>query len=258
MPFYEIKNQTDTSSDLYIYGDIVTEKRMEWDGNEWRPSETDVDLKDFLELVENLPGGRTLNIFIHSGGGNIFVASAMTSMLQRAQTRGVKVVSYIDGIAASAASLFPMISDESHIYMNSMLMIHKPSVDPRRPLNANELTQLADQLESVENGTMIPLYKSRTKLTDQKLKNAIANETWYTADEIMENFDGFTLHDETKAAAACASDYLARYLHTPDSLMSKASPEPAQDPGKNINNPDMTSVYQDQINLKKKGRLQYD
>lgn len=251
MPFYEIKNQTDTSSDLYIYGDIVTEK--------YDDDENSTDLKQFKELVETLVGGQTLNIYLNSGGGSVFAASAMVSMLKRAQTRGVKVVSYIDGLAASAASLFPMVADESHIYSNSMLMIHKPIVALFLAImNANDLTKLADELESIENGTLIPLYKARTKLSDQKLKNAIANETWYTADEIMDNFDGFTLHDEAKAAAACTSDYLARYLHTPDSLMAKASPEPEQDPCKNTNNPDMTSVYQNYIKLKKKGRLQND
>ena len=251
MPFYEIKNQTDTSSDLYIYGDIVTEK--------YDDDENSTDLKQFKELVETLVGGQTLNIYLNSGGGSVFAASAMVSMLKRAQTRGVKVVSYIDGLAASAASLFPMVSDESHIYPNSMIMIHKPIVALwLAVMNANDLTKLANELESIENGTLIPLYKARTKLSDQKLKNAIANETWYTADEIMENFDGFTLHDEAKAAAACTSEYFARYRHTPDSLVAQKLPEPAQDPGKNINNPDMTSVYENYIKLKKKGRLQND
>ena len=144
MPFYEIKNQTDTSSDLYIYGDIVTEK--------YDDDENSTDLKQFKELVEALVGGQTLNIYLNSGGGSVFAASAMVSMLKRAQTRGVKVVSYIDGYAASAASLFPMVSDESHIYPNSMIMIHKPIVALwLAVMNANDLTQLANALESIEN-----------------------------------------------------------------------------------------------------------
>jgi len=264
--FYEIKNQTETSNDLYIYGDIVTEKRMEWDGKEWRPSETDVDLKDFRELVEGMTGNQTLNIFLNSGGGSVFAASAMVSMLKRAQARGVKVVSYIDGLAASAASLFPMVSDESHIYANSMLMIHKPLASLLfAMMNANELNKLADELESIENGTLVPIYKSRTKLTDQKLKNAIANETWFTAEEIMENFDGFTLHDEEKAAAACTSDFFAKYKNTPkayseiaDQTPADQTPEPIPVPGEDNKKdiPDMKSVYQEYLNSLQKGKLQ--
>lgn len=264
--FYEIKNQTETSNDLYIYGDIVTEKRMEWDGKEWRPSETDVDLKDFRELVEGMTGGHTLNIFLNSGGGSVFAASAMVSMLKRAQARGVKVVSYIDGLAASAASMFPMVSDESHIYANSMLMIHKPLASLFfAMMNANELNKLADELESIENGTLVPIYKSRTKLTDQKLKNAIANETWFTAEEIMENFDGFTLHDEEKAAAACTSDFFAMYKNTPkaysaiaDQTPADQTPEPISVPDEDNKKdiPDMKSVYQEYLNSLQKGKLQ--
>lgn len=269
--FYEIKNQTETSNDLYIYGDIVTEKRMEWDGNEWHPSETDVDLKDFRELVEGMTGDQTLNIFLNSGGGSVFAASAMVSMLKRAQARGVKVVTYIDGLAASAASLFPMVSDESHIYSNSMLMIHKPIATLFLAImNANELYKLGDELEAIESGTLIPIYKSRTKLTDQKLKNAIANETWFTADEIMENFDGFTLHDEAKTAAACTSDFFERYKNTPDAFTNHTDepedvtePEDVREPEKtpepeNSDKPDMTSVYKNYLESQKKGRLQYD
>ena len=251
--FYEIKNQTETSSDLYIYGDIVTEK---WDDKD----ETSTDLKSFRELVEGLNGGQTLNIYLNSGGGSVFAASAMVSMLKRAQARGVKVVSYIDGLAASAASLFPMVSDETHIYSNSMLMIHKPIMMIVAIANANDLMKCANELESIENGTLIPIYKSRTKLSDQKLKNAIANETWYTADEIVENFDGFTLHDEEKSAAACTSDFFARYKHTPEAFTSVAVPDCDQTPAepeesKQDKPDDMTSVYKNLFILKKKGRM---
>lgn len=251
--FYEIKNQTETTADLYIYGDIVTEK--------WDDDETSTDLKQFKELVEGLTGGQTLNIYLNSGGGSVFAASAMVSMLRRAQARGVKVRSYIDGLAASAASLFPMISDESHIYPNSMLMIHKPVIGLLfAVLNANDLTQMANELESIENGTLVPIYKARSKISEQKLKNAIANETWYTADEIVETFDGFTLHDEAKKAAACTSDYFARYQNTPESF--KDQPDPADQapdhktPDKE--NPDMTSVYSNLIYLTEKGRMKND
>lgn len=250
--FYEIKNQTETSSDLYIYGDIVTEK--------WDDDETSTDLKTFRNLVENLTSGQTLNIYLNSGGGSVFAASAMVSMLKRAQARGVKVISYIDGLAASAASLFPMVSDETHIYSNSMIMIHKPIMLIFAIMNANELTKCANELESIENGTLIPIYKSRTKLTDQKLKNAIANETWYTADEIMENFDGFTLHEEEKAAAACTSDFFARYKNTPKAFTaaSGADPEPTPHEDTEQDKPDMTSVYKNYLILKKKGRMKND
>ena len=258
--FYEIKNQTETSNDLYIYGDIVTEKPD--------ADENSTDLKKFRELVEGMSGGQTLNIYLNSGGGSIFAASAMVSMLKRAQARGVKVVSYIDGLAASAASLFPMVSDEAHIYPNSMLMIHKPIMCFfLAVLNANDLTKYANELESIENGTLIPLYKSRSKLSDQKLKNAVANETWYTADEIMENFEGFTLHEEEKAAAACTSDFFARYKNTPEGFSaSKNDPAPSpvpQDPAEpkavaNSEKSDMTSVYKNLFLLKKKGRIEDD
>lgn len=252
--FFEIKNQTEMSSDLYIYGDIVTER---WDDDD----ETSVDLKQFKELVGGLNSGHVLNLYINSGGGSVFAASAMVSMLRRAQERGVRVVSYIDGVAASAASMFPLVADESHIYPNSMLMIHKPIMGfVFAVMNANDMRKFADELDSVESGTLVPIYKSRAKISEQKLRNAISNETWYTADEIMQTFDGFTLHDEAKKAAACTSDYFARYRNTPESLKAQATAPaaPADPESKEQEKPDMTSVYQNFFKLKQKGRLSND
>lgn len=215
--FYEFKNQTEESNDLYIYGDIVSEKEADWWTGE--VSENDVDLKTFKESVENLKDGQTLNMYINSGGGSVFAASAMVSMLQRSQERGVKITAYVDGLAGSAASLFPMVADETHLYKNSMLMIHKPLVGLIGYYNGADLKKTMDELDSIENGVLIPLYEARSSLSHQQIKNLVAAETWMNAQQIVDTFNGFTLHDETKNAAACASDCFKNYLHTPSEFM---------------------------------------
>lgn len=219
--FYDFKNHTDSSDDLYIYGDIVTDNKPDWDGN---IDENAVDLKLFKEKVNTLGSGQTLNIYINSGGGSVFAAAAMISMLKRAKERGAKIVSYVDGLAASSASLFPMVADEAHIYNNSMLMIHKPmSAIFFAVMSSADLRKEADALDAVENGVLMPAYKSRSKITEQKLKNMVAAETWLNAEEITEIFDGFILHDEEKQAAACTSQYFDKYFHTPEAFR-KAEP----------------------------------
>ena len=220
---FDFKNQTETSTDLYIYGDIVSENLPDWEGN---VSETAVDLKLFKDTINGLGKGQTLNIFINSGGGSVFAASTMVSMIKRAQDRGARVISYIDGLAASAASLFPMVADECHLYRNSMLMLHKPLAFLFGYLNATDLSKLADELDAVESGVMLPLYNSRSKLSEQRTKNLVAAETWMNAEQIMETFDGFTLHEEEKKVAACASVYYDRYMNTPAGLISKPEPKP--------------------------------
>ena len=238
---YDFKNQTETSVDLYIYGDIVSENLPDWEGN---VSETAVDLKKFKESVDQLGKGKTLNIFINSAGGSVFAASTMVSMIRRAQERGAKIISFIDGLAASAASFFPMVSDETHLYSNSMMMIHKPLAGILGYFNAVDLKKIADELSAIEDGVMMPLYNSRSKLSEQRTKNLVTAETWMNAEQIMETFDGFILHEEEKKAAACASAYFARYAHTPSGL--------GQKPTEQSKKPDY-SAYRNRLNsLKRK------
>lgn len=240
--FYDFKNQTDTSVDLYIYGDIVSENLPDWNGN---VSENDVDLKTFREKVEDLKKGQILNIYINSGGGSVFAASTMVSMIKRAQERGAKIISYIDGLAASAASFFPMVADEAHLYRNSMLMIHKPLAGILGYFNAGDLTKLARELDAIEDGVMMPLYNAKSKISEQRTKNLVNAETWMNADQIMETFDGFTLHDEEKAAAACTSEYFAKYSNTPAGLVHRPAPK--------VNQPVDLSAYKNRLeSLKRK------
>jgi len=59
-----IKNLTDKSADLYIYGEIVDNSEWKWDESDVMPN----DVKDALEKVDGLD---TLNIYINSPGGSI-------------------------------------------------------------------------------------------------------------------------------------------------------------------------------------------
>ena len=217
---YEFRNATETSEDLYIYGDIVSENVPDWDGN---IDENAVDLKMFKDKTAALGAGKTLNIYINSGGGSVFAASAMISMIKRARDKGARVIAYVDGYAASAASFFPMAADETHLYRNSMIMIHKPMSCLLGYYNATELIRCADALNAIEKGVMMSLYMDRAKITEQKLRNMIAAETWLNADQIAETFDGFIIHDEVKDVAACTSKYFDRYLHTPDAAAAASS-----------------------------------
>ena len=85
--FYEFKNETETSNDLYIYGAITSDKN-----DDWLSSESDVDLNDFKETLNSMQNGAMLNIYVNSPGGSVFASSTMASMLQRAkETKNIKI-----------------------------------------------------------------------------------------------------------------------------------------------------------------------
>lgn len=113
----EVKNSTETSADLFFYGDIVSSWYGAWDDTDQYPEK----VRDFLKEHEN----KDLNIYINSGGGSVFAGMAIYNMLKR--HNGQKTV-YIDGLAGSISSVIAMAGDRIVVPKNSFLMIHKPLV----------------------------------------------------------------------------------------------------------------------------------
>ena len=210
--FYEFKNETEVSNDLYIYGAITSDK-----SDDWMASESDIDLNEFKEKLEEMSNYSTLNIYVNSPGGSVFAASTMCSMLQRAkETKNIKINAYVDGLAASAASFLIMVADEINMYSNSMLMVHKPMSFAIG--NANDMQKEIDTLNSIEDNVMIPLYEKKAKCDKETIKNLIEVESWLSAKEV-DNLFNVNLLDETKECNACIDKKLFKcYRNVPDEL----------------------------------------
>ena len=209
--FFEFKNITETSADLYIYGEIVFEKSTNW----WtgKESETEVGLNDFKDQLESLGNIKILNLYINSPGGDVFVASTMASLLTRLKDSGVTVKAYVDGISASAASFFMMAADEINLYKNSIVMIHKPMTFAWG--NSNDMQKVIDSLEKIEDGVMIPLYMNHAKSSEEKIKELIVAESWLSASEVDEHFDVILLDEKKVAVAKIDSNLYAKYKNVP-------------------------------------------
>lgn len=207
------KNLGGDTVDLYVYGEIVNEKAVDfWTGAE---SKTDVDITEFKEAVGSMSRGQVLNMYVNSPGGNIFVASAMCSMIQRAKENGVTINAYVDGIAASAASFLIMAADTITMYQNSMMMVHKPMCMSFG--NANELQKDIDTLNQIEDNVIMPLYRNKAKCTEEELKQMINDETWLSAEEAL-GFFNVNLSEQRSEYAAFDRKIFAMYRNAPEAL----------------------------------------
>lgn len=221
--FFEVKNVTQTSADIFLYGTICLEKEYNWWTGEVMESETDIYLMDFKKKLDEIGNVETINLFINSPGGDVFVTSTIISMLQRVKDRGTKIEAYVDALAASAASFLIMIADNIHIYKNSMIMLHKPMSYAYG--NSIDMQKVINELEEVENSTMIPMYMSKAKenITEDEIKTLIADESWLGAKRIQEYFN-VTLEAEEKNIAACINEKVFKnYKHIPSELMFENS-----------------------------------
>lgn len=211
--FYEFKNITSSEADLYIYGEIVQEKYVDWWTGE--ESKTDVALMDFKEELDKIGNVQTLNLYINSPGGDVFVASAMISMLERVKNKGTTINAYVDGISASAASFLMFVANNIYLYKNSIVMVHKPMSYAYG--NAIDMQKVIDTLEKIESSTMIPMYMSKAKITEDEIKNLIEVESWLSSEE-MNNYFDVTVLNEEKTAVACSSNLFDKYKNVPKNV----------------------------------------
>lgn len=150
----------------------------------------EVTSKEFADQLKEVEDATTIAVRINSPGGDVFAGQAIYSMLKRCKAQ---IVVYVDGLAASIASLVAMAGDKVIMPKNSMMMIHKPWTISAG--NANDMRQQADTLDKVEE-SMLAAYVEKTGLAEDEIKQLLADETWLTAsmaldkgfcDEIEEN-----------------------------------------------------------------------
>lgn len=210
--FWEVKNAANQVGEVYIYGDITSYK---WD-------DSDTTAQSFKEDLDSLGDINTLNLYINSPGGSVFQGQAIYSIIKRHKAY---VKAYIDGLAASIASLIPMAADEIHMPANAMMMIHNPWTFAWG--NAGEFRKQADDLDKIRE-SMIETYlnKAGDKLQRDKLIEMLDAETWLTAKECQEYGLCDHVEAEKQVAASVNIELFSKYKNAPKSLMELAQKEP--------------------------------
>jgi ATP-dependent Clp protease protease subunit len=189
--YWKFQNKTAKIGELMIYGYIMDEK--------W--ADEDVTPKEFKNQMDALGEIDTLNVYINSGGGSVFAAMAMVSMLKRHKAE--KTV-YVDGIAASAASFF-VGAGKVKMPSNAMIMIHNPMTIGIG--NANDFRKLADDMDKIRE-SMLAIYEEKTALTHDEIIAMLDAETWMTAAEALEYGFADEIEESKQIAASIDGDKL--------------------------------------------------
>lgn len=196
---FEIKNETETSADLYFYGDIVSDWWGAWQDEDQYPAA----IKDFLAAQ----AGKDLNVYINSGGGSVFAGIAIYNMIKRHAAKN-KVQIHIDGLAGSIASIIAFAGSEPpKIPSNAFFMIHNPWSFAEG--NAEELRKMANDLDVIAVG-MLSIYEENLKdgISIDTIKELMNAETWLSGEEAANYFNVETIG--AKEYAAAVGDYMSR------------------------------------------------
>lgn len=176
-----------STADLLVYGEIG-------DPSWW--NEDLIGPKDFAAQLADLGDVSEIRVRINSPGGDVFAAQAIVNLLR---THKAKVVTQIDGLAASAASVIAMAGDEVIMPGNAMMMIHNPWTYAMG--DARDLRKTADTLDQVRE-TIISAYQAKSGMERNAIINLLNAETWMTADQAKSYGLVDTVTDSVKVSAS--------------------------------------------------------
>ena len=149
-----------------------------------------IDAKQFVDDLNGIDAD-TIHLRINSPGGDVFAAKAMQTALKQHKA---KIITHVDGLAASAASVVAMAGDEIEMVDGGFLMIHKALsfFDVLGYFNDDALTDLVGEMEKEKvllgkvDDSIAADYAKRTGQKTDDIKNKMMDETWFTAKEALE------------------------------------------------------------------------
>ncbi|MBX8938481.1 head maturation protease, ClpP-related [Enterococcus gilvus] len=204
--FWEVKQSANKEeADIYIFGEIVSYK---WDDADTTAASFQKDLKELGEVNQ-------INLHINSPGGSVFEGIAIGNMLKQHKAH---VTAHVDALAASIASVIVASCDEVIMPENSMLMIHNPMMGIFG--NAIELRKAAESLDKIaEPSVTTYLAKAGDKLTEEKIKQIMDEETWLSASEAYEYGLCDVIDSPNQMVACISQQFFDIYQKVPNKLL---------------------------------------
>lgn len=168
--WYEmVRAQASGTAVIRIFGDI---------GESWWTDS--VSAAAFAKELDALGEVSTLEIRLNSPGGDMFDGVAIFNTLR---THSARKAVYVDGLAASAASIVAMAADELVMGTGTQLMIHDAWSFFLG--NADDARKQADVLDQL-SGSMAEIYADRAGGAASMWRDAMRQETWYGAQEAVD------------------------------------------------------------------------
>lgn len=140
-----------------------------------------VSAKEFVEVLDALPDDtEEIQLLINCPGGEVWEGMAIYNSLRSHRAR---VVTVVEGLAASAASFIAMAGDEVIMRPASELMIHDAWIVGIG--NADGLREIADRIDA-ETMLIAEIYAEKAGTPADMWREAMRAETWFSPSEAVE------------------------------------------------------------------------
>lgn len=164
----------------------------------------------------------TIDVRINSIGGQVFEGLAIFNALDR---HPATVTTYIDGMAASIASIVALAGNEVRIAENAFMMIHNAwGIEIG---DSKAMLKRAEILDTLDGG-LADTYMAKTGESEKSIRAMMDEETWFNAEEAL----AVGLVDEISAKMEIAASFnFNRFRNVRADVLERAGIE-VMTPGK--------------------------
>jgi len=182
--WYEIKNKSNGVVDISLHDEIGL----------WG-----VSAADFINDLKTNSTAKSINLSIHSPGGNMLDGLAMYNALK---AHPAKIYSHVTGIAASAASTVLMAGDVVTMPEDAYIMIHNPMGMAFG--GSDEMRDYADVMDKLKAGA-VNIYAKKSGKNADDISEMMDSETWLNSNDALEHGFIDTITDSVGVANKAAT-----------------------------------------------------
>ncbi len=175
--YYAFANEGNVHK-IYLYDDITEKGDFNWET--WSYNESETSAKHFQELLDQIPEGDIIELYINSAGGSVKEGTAIYNKLKRHKA---KKTGYVDGITHSIAFTILQACDVRVMGEGTSVLVHE--MWTYAVGNADELRSEADKMDAWMKASRQLILQRTDKITEEELKALMKKETMLGPDEAL-------------------------------------------------------------------------
>ena len=161
----------DINNDIYFYSPITQRSCFEL-----KNKINELDMKSTIMHVQYKIDPPPIHLHIQSNGGSLFHTLYIVDLIKNLNT---PVYTYVDGFAASAATLISVVGKKRFITKNSLMLVHQLSGS-----DSGKFDELEDQMTNMKvlMNAIKMIYLNNTNINPLQLNNLLKKDLWLNAE----------------------------------------------------------------------------
>jgi len=160
----------DENNEIYFYGPVSQRSCFEL-----KNKLNNLDAKSTIFHFQYNIDPPPIHLHIQSQGGSLYHTLYIIDLIENMKT---PVYTYVDGFAASAATLISVVGKKRYMTKNSLMLIHQLS-----GADSGKFYELQDQMSNMQilMNTINKIYLNKTKIDQDTLLKLLQKDLWLDA-----------------------------------------------------------------------------